>query len=112
MIEQNDKESDISANRRDFLRTSALISAGAWIAGCTTASTEKPKTVAQATPVAEQPAEPPLPTSRPNIACIGIGGKGDSDSTHAGRFANIVAICDVDDHRLDKKAKEFPNAKR
>jgi predicted dehydrogenase len=111
MNEQNDKKSNIPANRRDFLRTSALISAGAWIAGCT-ASTEKPKTVAQAAPMAQPPAEAPLPTSRPNIACIGIGGKGDGDSTHAGRFGNIVAICDVDERSLDKKAKEFPKAKR
>ena len=50
---------------------------------------------------------------RINVACIGVGGKGDSDSTEAGKNnANIVAICDVDQNSLDKKAKQFPQAKQ
>ncbi len=45
---------------------------------------------------------------RINVACIGVGGKGDSDSSDAAHCGgNIVAICDVDDHTRDKKAKEF-----
>jgi len=47
-----------------------------------------------------------------NVACIGVGGKGDSDSTAAGHLGNIVAICDVDSNTLDKKSKEFPQAKK
>ncbi len=47
-----------------------------------------------------------------NIGCIGVGGKGDSDSTAAGRGGNIVAICDVDNNTLDKKGRQFPNAKK
>lgn len=48
-----------------------------------------------------------------NIACIGVGGKGDSDSSDAaGCGGNIVAICDVDANTLDRKSKQFPNAKR
>ncbi len=45
---------------------------------------------------------------RINIACIGVDGKGDSDSSDAARCGGqIVAICDVDKKRLDKKANQF-----
>ena len=45
---------------------------------------------------------------RINVACIGVGGKGDSDSTDASNCGgNIVAICDVDQRILDKKQKQF-----
>src|SRR5712691_7470734 len=45
---------------------------------------------------------------RIDVACIGVGGKGDSDSSDAsGCGGNIVAICDVDQNTLDKKAKQF-----
>jgi hypothetical protein len=50
---------------------------------------------------------------RINIACIGVGGKGDSDSSDAAKCGgNIVAMCDVDEKTLDGKAKQFPQAKR
>jgi hypothetical protein len=45
---------------------------------------------------------------RINVACVGVGGKGDEDSTNAAHCGgNIVAICDVDSGHLDKKAGEF-----
>ena len=45
---------------------------------------------------------------RINVACIGVGGKGDSDSSDAASCGgNIVAICDVDAKNLDGKAKQF-----
>src|SRR6201994_2746955 len=45
---------------------------------------------------------------RINVACIGVGGKGDSDSHDAAvNGGNIVAICDVDKHRRQKKQHEF-----
>ena len=41
---------------------------------------------------------------RINIACIGVGGKGDSDSSSAfGLGGNIVALCDIDSGTLGKK---------
>jgi hypothetical protein len=50
---------------------------------------------------------------RINIACIGVGGKGDSDSNAAADCGgNIVAICDVDQNTLEKKGKQFAQAKR
>src|SRR5882672_7089080 len=45
---------------------------------------------------------------RINVACIGVGGKGYEDSSAAlSCGANIVAICDVDQEKRAKKAKEF-----
>ncbi len=50
---------------------------------------------------------------RINVACIGVGGKGDSDSNDAANCGgNIVAICDVDTDTLDRKAQKFPQARR
>jgi len=46
------------------------------------------------------------------FACIGIGGKGDSDSTNMAGIGKVVAICDIDEDRLNKKALEFPDAKK
>src|SRR5712691_6718322 len=41
-----------------------------------------------------------------NIACIGVGGKGDSDSNSAFDLGgNIVALCDVDEKTLNAKVK-------
>jgi predicted dehydrogenase len=50
---------------------------------------------------------------RINVACIGVGGKGDSDSNDVGTCGgNVVAICDVDKNTLDNKAKKYPQAKQ
>jgi|ERR1043166_2323148 hypothetical protein len=45
---------------------------------------------------------------RINIACIGVGGKGDSDSSSVfGLGGNIVALCDIDSSTLGKKDKQL-----
>jgi hypothetical protein len=45
---------------------------------------------------------------RINPACIGCGGKGDSDTSDAAtRGANIIALCDVDELMMNKKVREF-----
>jgi hypothetical protein len=50
---------------------------------------------------------------RINVACIGVGGKGDSDSNDAGTCGgNVVALCDVSLTTLEKKGKQYPQAKR
>ena len=47
-----------------------------------------------------------------SVACIGVGGKGSSDTDNAARCGgDIVALCDVDSNTLDAKAKKFPKAK-
>ena len=51
------------------------------------------------------------PNDKLNVACIGCGGKGDSDvKSLSGE--NIVALCDVDDKPLEKQAKNHPSAKK
>jgi predicted dehydrogenase len=87
-----------ASNRRDFLKASALAGIGVFIAGKTSLADDK---ITPAT----------LPSNKLNVACIGVGGKGDSDSNDAGKYANIVAICDVDKRYLDKKSHQFPDAK-
>lgn len=45
------------------------------------------------------------------FACIGVGGKGGSDSKDAADHGDIVAICDVDDNTLENRAKDEKFAK-
>jgi predicted dehydrogenase len=82
-------------SRRDFLRTAAVTGFGVWI-GTEAGAQDNPKS----------------PNDKLNFACIGVGGKGDSDSSDAARFGNIVAICDVDEGTLAKKGEQFPGAKK
>lgn len=46
------------------------------------------------------------------FACIGVGGKGGSDSTDMSSIGKIVAICDIDEDKLAKKSIEFPDAEK
>lgn len=52
------------------------------------------------------------PNSRLSFACIGVGGKGDSDTIDANTHGNVVAICDVDSKTLDSAGAKYPNAKK
>ena len=82
-------------SRRDFLRTAAVTSAGYWVfAGLT------PKASAS-------------PNERVAVAGIGTGngGKGESDIANAARFADVVALCEVDRDRLNGALRRYPNAK-
>jgi predicted dehydrogenase len=81
-------------DRREFLKDTTLAGVGFWVAGGVTLADSK------------------SPNEKLNFACIGVGGKGDSDSSHVGRLGNVVAICDIDDDTLNKKAEEFPKAKK
>ncbi|MFO0954536.1 MAG: Gfo/Idh/MocA family oxidoreductase [Isosphaeraceae bacterium] len=51
------------------------------------------------------------PNERLRFACIGVGGKGRSDSEHVASLGEIVALCDIDAQRLGQKAQQHPNAK-
>jgi len=58
------------------------------------------------------------PSDKLNVACIGLGGKGRSDSA-AMASENVVALCDVDDKRAAEGSEQspsplsmFPKAKR
>jgi predicted dehydrogenase len=51
--------------------------------------------------------------SRINVACIGVGGKGESDVNDTAKCgANIVALCDVDARTLNKMSEKYPDAKK
>ncbi|HVW00823.1 MAG TPA: Gfo/Idh/MocA family oxidoreductase [Planctomycetaceae bacterium] len=82
-------------SRRAFMQETAAIGIGLWAAGGVRAEESK-----SANEVVR-------------FACIGIGGKGDSDSADAGRSGDVVAICDIDDARLESAgSKKFTKAKR
>ncbi len=79
--------------RRDFMGQSAVIASGYWIGGQVISNAQ---------------------TSALNslsAACVGVGGKGGSDSSHISeQGVKIVGICDIDQRTLTKKAREFPDA--
>jgi predicted dehydrogenase len=82
------------SNRREFLKDTTLAGVGFWVAGGVALADSK------------------SPNEKLNFACIGVGGKGSSDTDHVGRLGNVVALCDIDDEQLDAKAKRFPQAKK
>jgi predicted dehydrogenase len=87
------------SNRRDFLKQSAAAGVGFWVAGDALADRRTATTNRS-------------PNGRINIACIGVGGKGDSDTDQAGNHGTIVALCDIDDRYLESKAHRFPKARK
>ena len=76
------------SNRRDFIKYTAATGMGFWVAAQKTWADE---------------ANSKSPNERVNIACIGCGGKGDSDSEQAAEVGNVVAICDTSDSTLNHK---------
>ena len=51
--------------------------------------------------------------SKIQVACIGVGGKGDSDTKNAAKCGgHIAALCDIDRNTLDRMAKTFPKASK
>jgi predicted dehydrogenase len=83
------------SNRRDFLKQSALAGVGFWVAGTSNLLADSKSS-----------------NERLNIACIGVGGKGSSDTDQAANHGTIVALCDIDDKPLNAKAQKFPKAKK
>jgi predicted dehydrogenase len=51
------------------------------------------------------------PNDRLRFACVGVGGKGSSDTDHAAALGEIVALCDIDAKRLGAKAEKHSDAK-
>jgi predicted dehydrogenase len=77
------------------MQTTAAIGAGYWVSGSLQAQQSRSA------------------NGRIAFACIGISGKGSSDSQDAGNNGDVVAICDIDDKRLEEVAtNRFPKAKR
>ena len=49
--------------------------------------------------------------SKVNLAAIGAGGKGASDTDNSARCgANVVALCDVDTNTLRSRGQKYPGA--
>jgi predicted dehydrogenase len=91
----------LNISRRGFLKTSSVIAAGsvlpAWFI-------EESRSQAATT-------KPLSPNEKPNIALIGCGGQGRYDTTLAAKFANVVAVCDVDAKHADAASKQFGGVK-
>ncbi len=84
------------ANRREFLRQSAVAGAGLWVASRSAWGRSK------------------SPNERLNVAAIGCGGMGSGDvNSVAERGASIVALCDVHVDRDDvrKNREKFAKAR-
>jgi predicted dehydrogenase len=81
-------------NRRQFLQTTAAVAGVGFFSSVAASQDSK------------------SPNERIRFASIGIGGKGSSDSGDAGNSGDMVAICDIDDGRLNNAAKRFSKAKK
>jgi predicted dehydrogenase len=86
-------------DRRAFLQSSAALGAagvgiGYWVAGGVAA------------------AQNTSPNEQIQFACIGVGGKGKSDSADAARSGQVVAICDVDETSLERSGPRLKDAAR
>ncbi|MFO0848637.1 MAG: Gfo/Idh/MocA family oxidoreductase [Gemmataceae bacterium] len=46
------------------------------------------------------------------VAGIGVGGKGSSDIEQAATVMDVVALCDIDEDRLNKRAASWPSARK
>ncbi len=81
-------------NRREFFRRSAL-------AGAATTFVMSP---------APAPARiiRPLANDKVRFACIGVGGKGDSDTSDAGHMGELVAICDINENSSKRRPSSSP----
>ena len=90
------KNSANQNSRRTFLGQSAAVGAGVWMG-----TSARPRR-AQASALESLSA-----------ACVGVGGKGSSDTSHiAEQGVSIVGLCDVDGRTLTKKGREFEDAEQ
>jgi predicted dehydrogenase len=81
--------SRLISDRRQFLQATAAAGFGYWVAG------------------GLQAAESKSPNEKIQLACFGVGGKGQSDVQNASKFGQIYALCDVDSSRLEGMAKKY-----
>jgi len=80
-------------DRRRFLQAASVAGFGIWL----------PRGLARG--------QGASPNERLRFACIGVGGKGSSDTDHVGGLGDVVALCDIDSKRLGAKAEKFSGAK-
>lgn len=82
-------------SRRTFMQTSAAVGTAFWTGHSVIPAFAQSSSV-----------------EKINFGCIGVEGKGSSDSRDAGNHGNVAAICDIDEKRLAKAAARFPDAKK
>ncbi len=51
------------------------------------------------------------PNGRLRFGCIGVGGRGTSIANAARRFADVVGVCDLDTHRIERVNKALAQGK-
>ena len=82
---------DSAPSRRGFLAASSSVAAAGYFVAPT---------------IRAEDAKPPTSANEEiRFACIGIGGKGQSDSADAGRSGKVVAVADVDANQLKRAEK-------
>jgi predicted dehydrogenase len=84
-------------DRRDFFKHTALAGTGSFLL--------------RGAPAVARSLQP-APNEKVRFACIGVGGKGESDTEDAGHHGEIVALCDIDSHVLNKMGEKYPKAKK
>jgi predicted dehydrogenase len=91
------KPHSFQINRRRFLKSAAAITAATgvpgWFIEMETARAAQTKALGA--------------NDRPTVALVGCGGQGSGDCGAAQRFADVVAVCDVDDNHADVAVKRF-----
>jgi len=88
---ENDSTKTTGANRRDFIKASALAAGyGVWVANQSNVA------------LGQQAAN-----DKVNVAWVGAGGKGAGDIDQVAKIANILAVCDTDSKLGDAKAKQL-----
>ncbi len=80
-------------SRRRFLGTGALAGVGFWAAG------------------GAHTAQPRVGADKIRFACVGVGGRGTSNTAEAAKHGSVVALCDVDEQMLARVAPRHPGAK-
>lgn len=83
----------MKSTRRDFMKVAGLTGVGYWAMAGNASKAQG------------------LANDKIGCASFGIGGKGDSDTSSAARYCDIVAICDVDKGRLARAQEKYPKAK-
>ena len=88
----------LKPTRRTFVKSTAALGVGFWAGGG----------------VAAKPSISALEEIK--FGCIGVGGKGSSDSADANNTernqSKVIAVCDIDEKILGKVDKKFPGAKK
>src|SRR4051794_10008752 len=81
-------------SRRNFLKSSTVLSAVTLLQPHVSASERTMEQQSQS------------PNARPRVGCIGQGGMGTGDARAAGRYGDIVAVCDVDRAHAEAAQKD------